>query len=86
MKTIYQKPETLVVAMMHRESMLEGSLEDPTEERLTGGGPRNPEDGGIAIPWVIQKTSTTTDPFVGKGQGSNGTGNRAKSWAWDDEY
>lgn len=88
MKRIYVTPETFVVQLMHREMLL--SISDIESTRNVGGGPTNPEDGGKILPTVVGETDGSIDPFSdntgkGRGQGSNGAGNRAKSFdAWED--
>lgn len=80
MKMTYVKPETLAVAVMHFESLL---LSQSETGRGTAGGPT--EDG---LPTTVGETDGETNPFGDDqgdhGQGSGGSGNRAKSSLWDD--
>lgn len=80
MKMTYVKPETLAVAVMHFESLL---LSQSETGRGTAGGPT--EDG---LPTTVGETDGETNPFGDEkgdhGQGSGGSGNRAKSSLWDD--
>ena len=83
MKKIYLRPETEVIAYRYQESLLQTA--SPVSTRNVGGGPT--ENG---LPTVVGETDGSIDPFSdntgkGRGQGSNGSGNRAKGFgAWDE--
>lgn len=78
MKIVYMKPEAEVIALCHREQLLADST------RGVGGGPTDTGGGGGNLPGTVGETDGETDPFDGHGQGSGGSGTRAKSWsAWD---
>jgi hypothetical protein len=78
MKIVYMKPEVEVITLSHREQLLADSY------RVVDGGPTNTGGGGSNLPGTVGETDGETDPFDGHGQGSGGSGTRAKSWnAWD---
>ena len=77
MKMTYVKPEALTVTVMHFESLL---LTDSETPREVGGDPTN-----NGLPTTTGETDGETDPYSGHGQGTGGSGNRAKGVnLWDE--
>lgn len=87
MKMTYKKPEVLAVTVMHFESLL---LSQSETGRGTDGGPTDSTgQDGSPLPTTVGETDGTTNPYGDSegdhGQGSGGSGNRAKSgMIWDE--
>ena len=71
MKKRYVTPAVLTANYIEPEMLCESPI------RRVGGGPTNPEDGGVSIPGTVGETDVELDPYDGHGQGSGGSGNRA---------
>ena len=74
MKRNYLTPETYITHC-YGDIVMEAA----SPGREVGGGPT--QDG---LPGTVGETDGETDPYGGHGQGSGGSGNRAKEWdMWD---
>ena len=83
MKLNYQKPEVIKVCCYGDIVVMEATVQEPpSSNRNLGGGVTEGDDG---LPISVGETSSTTDPYGGHGQGSGGSGSRAKSgMIWDE--
>ena len=83
MKLNYQKPEAIRICCYGDIVVMQSSIQEPPEsDRSIGGGVT---EGGDGLPNTVGETGDNTDPYAGHGQGSGGSGSRAKSgMIWDE--